>query len=119
MGLQALVVIFVALAWWLGSFSAMLFTLLGGAVCILPNSYFAHRFFASGSKNSEPQKVVTAFYKGEIVKLLMTVTLALIIFIEFKVKILPFISGFTGATIGLWLAPMLPAFKPSVRVAQQ
>ena len=115
MGLQALVVIFVALAWGFSGFYAVLSALLGGAVCILPNSYFAHRFFASGRKNSEPNKIVHAFYKGELVKLLMSAGLLLIIFIEFQIKMLPFLSGFVGATMGIWLMPLLVTFKRDVR----
>ena len=118
MGLQAIVVIFIALVWGLSGFSAMFSTRLGGVVCILPNSYCAHRFFASGRKNKGPNKIVYAFYKGELVKLMMTAGLALIIFLAFHIKILPFLSGFIGATIGMWLAPLLAMFKRDARVSQ-
>ncbi len=116
-GLQVLVVIFIALAWGFSGFYAMISALLGGAVCILPNSYFAYRFFASGRNNNEPNKIVHVFYKGEVVKLLMTAGLMLVIFIEFHVGILPFLSGFAGATMGFWLAPLLVIFKRDARVS--
>jgi len=117
MGLQALVVVFVALAWGLSSFHAMLSVLLGGAVCILPNCYFAMRFFTSGQNSNEPNKIVQSFYKAGIVKLLMTAGFALIIFTELHVYILPFISGFVVATLGLWWTPLLTKFKPDARVS--
>jgi len=117
MGLRALVVVFIAMAWGLSSFHAMLSVLLGGAVCILPNGYFAWRFFKSGHNNNQPNKIVQAFYKAGIVKLLMTVGLTLIIFTECHVKILPFISGFVGATMGIWWTPLLGKFNQDARVS--
>lgn len=119
MGVQMLVVIFVALMWGLDSFNAMLFAFLGGLVFILPNSYFAYRFFAKGRKTNQPHSIVGAFYKGEMIKLLMTAGLALAIFATMKVRILPFIVGFAAATLGLWMAPLLLTLRQDPRAAQR
>lgn len=104
MGIQSLVVVLISAAWGLHSFDAMSSALLGGLVSILPNMYFAYRFFASGQQ-SDPKKIVRALYAGEILKLVITVVLAIGIFMLLPILLLPFLTGLVGATLGLWSAP--------------
>lgn len=105
MGAQAFVVAVIALAWCFFNVQAMTSTLLGGLVSILPNIYFARRFFASG-RSADAKKIVRTFYLGELFKLLITVALALLVITQLPVLILPFLTGLVAATLGLWFAPV-------------
>lgn len=106
MGVQALIVVLIAVAWGLHSVHAMTSTLIGGFISIAPNAYFARRFFASG-RSTDPQKIVRAFYIGEVLKLVITIALVLVAITQLSILILPFLTGLVGATLGLWFAPVL------------
>lgn len=106
MGIQTLIVVLIALLWSWSRFDAMTSTLLGGAVFIVPNVFFAHRFFRSGQA-ADPKKIVRTFYVGELLKLVITIGLALLIFIEIPVLVLPFLTGLVSAALGLWFAPFI------------
>lgn len=116
MGIQALVVVLVSLAWGWHSFQCMTSSLLGGFISIAPNAYFARRFFSSGNA-SDPQKIVRTFYTGELLKLVIMIVLAIIIFTQLPVLVLPFLSGLVAATFGLWFSPLLLSFQRNARVA--
>jgi len=116
MGIQSMIVVLISLAWGWHSFSALTSSLLGGAISIVPNAVFASRFFASG-RSSNSQKIVRAFYTGELIKLLITVVLVLIVLTQFSsVLILPLLTGFVAATFGLWFAPLLLSLQSKKEV---
>ena len=108
MGIQSLLVVLASLVWSLHSAQAITSSLLGGIVSIAPNAYFAYRFFASG-RRGDPQKIVRAFYAGELLKLIITVVLTVAIFVFTTVLIFPFLTGLVVATLGLWSAPRVVA----------
>lgn len=116
MGIQALVVVLISLAWGWHSFQCMTSSLLGGFISIAPNAYFARRFFTSGN-SSDPRKIIRTFYVGELLKLIIIVVLAIIIFTQLSVMVLPFLSGLVAATLGLWFSPLLLSFQRNARVA--
>lgn len=104
--LQCLAVLIIAFAWGFMGFASMTSALLGGVASIVPSLYFAWRFFASG-KASEPHKIVAAFYRSELVKLLLSVVLVLGILSMVRVQMPAFLTGFIGANMGMWFAPLL------------
>ena len=105
-GLQAIVVVAIALGWLVGGGKEALSTLLGGVACVLPSLYFARKFFATTSAR-EAKKIIFAFYVGEIIKLGFSAVVVVLIIIFIPVAIVPFITGFVGAQFGFWLAPAL------------
>ena len=105
-GLQAAVVVIVALCWSMEGIFGILSALLGGGACVLPSFYFAKRFFATTSARAT-KKIIRTFYLGEMVKLVFTAVLVVLIILFIHVAIAPFITGFVGAQLGFWLAPML------------
>jgi len=105
-GLQALVVVVLALCWLFAGLMEAGSTLLGGAACVIPSLYFARKLFATTSAR-EAKRIVRAFYVGELVKLVLSVVMVVLILKLIAVAIVPFITGFIGAQFGFWLAPML------------
>ena len=105
-GLQALVVVVIALGWSIDSLSNIGSVLLGGAASVLPSLYFAQRLFATTSA-SAAKKILRTFYVGEMIKLALSSLLVLLILLFIPVAILPFVTGFVGAQLGFWLAPLL------------
>ena len=104
---QALVVILVAIGFVVGSGVVGAYSaLLGGAACVLPSLYFAHKLFKTTSAR-DVKKIAIAFFVGEFVKLLLSGILVVIILILIPVKTVPFIITFVGAQFGFWLAPLL------------
>jgi len=108
MAIQSIVVVLISAMWGLHSFDALSSALLGGVVAIVPNVYFAYRFFASG-RHADPKKIVRTFYTGELLKLVITIVLAIGIFMLLPILLLPFLTGLVGATLGLWSAPKVVA----------
>ncbi len=113
-GLQAAVVMILSLSWGLAGDMAVLSAALGGLTCILPNLYFARRFFASAN-HKEAHRIVRAFYVGELVKLLLSTVLIVLILKVVSVRIVPFLTGYIGAHMGFWLAPFLAVIEARVK----
>ena len=111
--LQLITLIVVALVWSFVSLNAAVSVLLGGAAAILPNFYFARRFFAR-IHTKDAKRLILTFYFGEFLKLLFSVALLLVMFYELKAMIMPLFTGFLGAYLGLWLAPLLTVTKKKV-----
>ncbi len=105
-GLQALVVIVIALFWLISGGMEALSALLGGAAGVVPSFYFARRLFATTSARA-PKRIIKAFYLGELFKLVLSAGLVLLIILIIPVAIVPLITGFMGAQFGFWLAPLV------------
>ncbi len=105
-GVQAVVVLIVALAWSAASTHAATSALFGGIACIIPNLLFARHFFAKVRARGDRQ-VLTAFYWGELLKLALSVVFLLLLLTKAQVQILPLFIGFLGAHLGLWIAPFV------------
>lgn len=86
---------------------AAISALSGGLAAVLPSLYFAYRFFAA-TQARQVNRIIKAFYWGELTKLLLTGALV-IIFLRLwpEIELLPFFSSFVGACMGFWLAPWL------------
>lgn len=105
-GLQALVVVVIAVCWVFAGLREAGSTILGGAACVIPSLYFARKLFATTSAR-EAKRIIRAFYVGELVKLGLSVLMVVLILKFIAVAIVPFITGFVGAQFGFWLAPVL------------
>lgn len=79
---------------------------LGGLAALLPHTYFAWKFFREGGA-SAMKRILSAFYGGEVLKLLLTALLVVLIWRFFKPEMLPFLIGFGLAQSGVFLAPLI------------
>ena len=96
-----------------GSLQAACSALLGGGISALVSLYFASKVF-SVRIGAPAAKIARAFYWGEIVKLLLTVTLLSGALLWRDVAPLPLLLGYSAALMAYWLA--LPfTFDASVR----
>ena len=105
-GLQAAVVVIIALCWWMNGTTVVLFALfLGGVVCVLPSLYFAWHLFAITSSRAT-KRIMVNFFLGELIKLVLSAVLVILIIVFIPVPVVPFIVGFAGAQFGFWFAPL-------------
>ncbi len=84
--------------------------LAGGAIAVLPNFVFATLAF-SHTGASSAGKVMKTFYWGEAVKLLLTIAMFSLVFINWKVGFMPLFVCYTLALTVHWTAPLF--FKQS------
>ena len=84
--------------------------LAGGAIAVLPNFVFATLAF-SHTGASSAGKVIKTFYWGEAVKLLLTIAVFSLVFINWTVGFMPLFVCYTLALIVHWTAPLY--FKQS------
>lgn len=103
--LQAVVVIVIALYWWIQGATEGLSALLGGAACVLPNLYFAWYLF-SITRSRAAKRIIINFFLGELIKLVLSSVLVILIIVFIPVSIVPFIVGFVGAQFGFLFAPL-------------
>lgn len=80
--------------------------ILGGMVSVVPNAYFAYRFFQYHGANAANQ-IVKSFYRGEASKLLMTMVLFTLVFTTLSITPLPFFLAYISAQLVFWLAPLI------------
>lgn len=78
---------------------------LGGLVSIIPNIYFARMLFKHHGAQAA-RKIVSGFYKGEAIKMLLTMCLFALVFKNLKVVPLAFFAGFIVAQLLIWFAPL-------------
>ncbi len=78
---------------------------LGGGVCVIPGLLFALVFFKhSGAKNTP--KIMSAFYLGEVMKLVVSGMLFALVFIFFTVHAVAFFTTFIAVQALYWCAPL-------------
>ena len=77
--------------------------LMGGLICVLPNSVFALLAFRySGASQNE--QVVRSFSQGSKLKLALTVILGVMAFKWLQLDPLPLFGTFIAATVAQWIA---------------
>jgi ATP synthase protein I len=74
----------------------------GGLVAVVPTIYFAVRVFARRNAQ-DPKLVVTAFYVGEIGKLVLTALLFWIGVVLFAKQFLALIATYAACLLAYWL----------------
>lgn len=84
---------------------------LGVIVCLLPNLVLANVFLKNfrtksfiASPQTLPRQILTRFYLGEILKLLLTTLLFVLIFQWKSLEPLYFFGGFIVTQLGYWYA---------------
>ncbi|HHT0594591.1 TPA: ATP synthase subunit I [Legionella anisa] len=80
--------------------------LLGGMACIVPNAYFAIKLFKyQGARSAK--KIVNSFYKGEALKIIISVFLFTTVFLLFKITPLAFFGSYIMILMTHWFAPLI------------
>ncbi len=105
LGYQVLIIVAVSLGFAVGGWQKAYSSALGGLVAFIPNLYFALR--VSKSAGQEPRKILTSFYTGESVKLLLTAALFLMIFQIPSLEILPLLAGYVATLSVFWFALLM------------
>lgn len=80
--------------------------LLGGLVCLIPNAYFAIKVFKYQGARAARQ-IVNGFYKGEALKIGLSVLLFTAVFIWCKITPLAFFSSYVLVLMTHWFAPWI------------
>lgn len=80
--------------------------LTGGLISVIANFYFAIQMFAGARKS--PRQLVTAFYVGEAVKILITIVLFVFAIKVMQVLFLPLFITYVITLLVYWFA-LLPA----------
>ncbi|MCW8445235.1 F0F1 ATP synthase subunit I [Fluoribacter gormanii] len=80
--------------------------LLGGLVCIVPNAYFASKLFKYQGARSAKQ-IVNSFYKGEALKIVISIFLFTAVFLLFKITPLAFFASYIMILMTHWFAPLI------------
>ena len=81
-------------------------SILGGLVCLLPSLLFAINFFKYKGAQQTKQ-ILSAFYLGEAMKLVLTGILFAAVFITYKVNAAAFFTTFISVQAVHWFAPCL------------
>ncbi|KTD57170.1 ATP synthase subunit I [Legionella sainthelensi] len=88
------------------SANAGISALLGGVVCIIPNAYFATKLFKYQGARSARQ-IVNSFYKGEALKIFISIFLFTVVFLFFKITPLAFFVSYIMILMTHWFAPLI------------
>lgn len=89
-----------------GNGTAAFSAVTGGIVCIVPNAYFASKLFQHNGARAARQ-IVNGFYKGEALKLVLSVALFALVFKYLKVNPLVFFVAYIAAQMVFWFAPLI------------
>ncbi len=112
-GVQAMFVVFITFFIQFSlDFQAMYSAFLGGMVCVLANACFAMRMFAETGAQAK-QEVVSAFYRAELRKILVTAALFFICIKCVSLSYGPFFFTYVGAHMMFWVASFLISVKPT------
>lgn len=79
---------------------------LGGMMSVLPTAYFAKMAFKYNGAR-EAQQIVKSFYKGEAIKILLTISAFTLIFKTLHIVPSAFMVGFIVAQMMFWFAPLI------------
>ncbi len=78
--------------------------LLGGIVAIIPNAYFAYKLFKYQGARAARQ-IVSGFYKGEAIKIVLSIFLFTLVFRYCNIKPLAFFMSYILIIMMHWLTP--------------
>lgn len=94
-------------------FSIALSFFLGGLCCVIPNLFFAVRFFGK-SGAIDARNILSGFYRAEITKLILTGAMFWLIFSFIPVTIMPIFVGFSIAQLAFWVSLILLSSKRAI-----
>lgn len=105
-GLQAISVLIVGLIWLITKGRTPGFcALLGGAASLIPGCLLTGYLFATVSPRAGKRMAIT-FALGEFAKLIISGFAIGFLIIRLPAAMVPILTGFAGALVGLWLAPL-------------
>lgn len=90
----------------IGNDTAALSAVVGGFVCVVPNAYFAAKLFKHNGARAARQ-IVNGFYKGEALKLILSVALFALVFKYLNVNPLVFFVAYIATQMVFWFAPFI------------
>lgn len=86
--------------------NAAVSAILGGLVYIIPNAYFALTLFKHQGARAAKQ-IVKGFYKGEALKLILTILLFTAVFLLYRVSPLAFFVSYITVLMTHWFTPCI------------
>lgn len=90
----------------ISNFTAILSVFLAAVIAILPNMYFAKRLFQhQGAKAAK--KIVSDFYRGEALKIGLSILLFAFTFACFTLNNVVFFSSYIAIYMIFWFAPII------------
>ncbi|WP_242602014.1 F0F1 ATP synthase subunit I [Legionella yabuuchiae] len=98
-------IITIAAALWGGGHAAQS-AFLGGLVSVIPNAYFAWKVFQYQGARAA-RKIVNSLYKGEAIKIFLTLILFALVFVLFSLKPLLFFITYIVVQMVFWFAPII------------
>lgn len=107
---QALTTLAMSLMWLLDSTVASASSLIGGLVCIIPNGVFVLHTHRHGGAQSA-KKIMTTYYQGEALKMLLTAGLFASVFIFLSVQFLPLFTTFTACLLSFPIVGITTGIK--------
>lgn len=114
---QIILTLLLAFGWGVVNAKVIPSVLYGGLACLLPNIYFAYRFF-SQKHTRRPGKILLAFYLGEFFKMIVSSALIILAIKYADAIIIPTVLGYFVANLAFWMAPML-VLKRQAQQTQQ
>ncbi len=108
----AVMFVLIVAAMFLGGLIAAWSALAGALVFLIPNVIFAKNIFKYKGA-SAAKKIVKAFYRGESLKIVLSIFLFAAVFGFFRVKPLVFFAVYISMQFLLWLAPIVLSNKAS------
>lgn len=80
--------------------------IVGGLVCVVPNACFVRNLFKHNGARAARQ-IVNGFYKGEALKLTLSIVLFALVFKFLKINPLVFFVAYIAAQMVFWFAPLI------------
>jgi len=113
--IQLGITVFVAvITFMLAGYTAACSAILGGLVSTLPNAFFARKLFQYHGAQAARQ-IVNGFYKGEAMKIALSVAMFALVFRFFVIIPLVFFAVYIGIQMVIWFAPLIFANQGSRR----
>ena len=102
----SLTILVAVIAFLFSGSTAAISALLGGVVSIIPNICFASKLFRHQGANSA-KKIINDFYKGEALKIFLSVVLFALVFKFIYIMPLVFFAVYIMVQICIWFAPFI------------
>jgi len=99
-------VLIAVIALCVGNTTAAISAVAGGLVCVVPNAYFVRKLFMHNGARAARQ-IVNGFYKGEALKLMLSVALFAMVFKFLNTNPLVFFVAYIAAQMVFWFAPLI------------
>jgi ATP synthase protein I len=104
--IQTLVILILSVSlYFLGNKIVAFSFLWGGAICIIPNIYFAHKLFAQTGA-AAARNIVASFYVSEVIKFIITIILFFIAFKYLNTNKLALFIGYIVAQVTFWFTAL-------------